>query len=174
MDLQNRNTTTIFTTTELKIIIVIFTPVIIVSTIVVLRILETSLYLFFSVIADYIQVDLVSFLETLGCVLVVDLIKNLTGIYFGSTAQAQERKVIAKRDEDKFERVPVVHSLLIYKMCEGLDLQAHLAAETDRKIWVAKKKLRPIPKVHSKTILMFCEAFSLDAELVHSPRGEHL
>ncbi|GFQ81939.1 uncharacterized protein TNCT_203811 [Trichonephila clavata] len=136
---------------------------------VVLRILEASFYLFFSVIADYIEVDLVSFLEILGCVLVVDLLKNLIGIYFDSTAQVQERKDIAKRDDDKFERpgVPVVHSLMIFKMCEGLGLPAQLAAESDRKLWVAKKKPRPIPKVHSKTILMFCEALNLDAELAH-------
>ncbi|GFY80138.1 hypothetical protein TNIN_245771 [Trichonephila inaurata madagascariensis] len=105
---------------------------------VVLCILETSLYLFFSVIADYIQVDLV-----------------------------QERKVHVKRDDDKLEgiEVPVVHSLMVFKMCEGLGLQAQHAAESDRKIWVAKKKPRPIPKVHSKRILMFCEALDLAAEL---------
>ncbi|GFQ85628.1 hypothetical protein TNCT_684271 [Trichonephila clavata] len=58
-------------------------------------------------------------------------------------------------------------------MCEGLGLQAQLAAEPDRKIWVVKKKLRPIPKGHFKTILMFCEALGLDAELAHSPGREH-
>ncbi|GFR26604.1 uncharacterized protein TNCT_102371 [Trichonephila clavata] len=143
---------------------------------VVLRILETSLYLFFSVIADYIEFDLVSFLEILGCVLVVDVFKNLIGIYLESTTQIQEIKVIADRDDEKFDRVgvPVVHSLMIFKMCEGLGLQAELAAEPDRQIWVAKKKPRPIPKVHSKTILMFCEALNLDAELAPSPGGEHL
>ncbi|GFY38822.1 hypothetical protein TNIN_409221 [Trichonephila inaurata madagascariensis] len=41
-------------------------------------------------------------------------------------------------------------------MCEGLDLQAQLAAASDRKVLIAKKKPRPTPKVHSKTILMFC------------------
>ncbi|GFU54423.1 hypothetical protein TNCV_3977241 [Trichonephila clavipes] len=137
---------------------------------VVLRILETSFYLFFNVIVDYIQVDLVSFLEILGCVLVVDLIKNLTGIYFESTTQAQERKddKDVGRDDNKFERVvvPVIHSMMVFKMCEGLGLPAQLAAESDRQIWIMKKKPRPIPKVHSKTILMFCEALNLDAELL--------
>ncbi|GFU00639.1 uncharacterized protein TNCV_4818061 [Trichonephila clavipes] len=150
----------------------------IVSTMVVIRFLETGLYLFFSVIAVYIQVDLVSSLEIWGCVSIVDLIKNLTGIYFESTThtQGQERKVITERDEDKIERVkvPVVHSLMVFKMCEGLGLRAQLAAESDRKIWVAKKKPRPIPKVHFKRILMFCEALNLDAELAHSPEREHL
>ncbi|GFS51296.1 hypothetical protein TNIN_351691 [Trichonephila inaurata madagascariensis] len=134
---------------------------------VVLRILETSLCLFFSVISGYIQVDLASFLEVLGCVLVVDVLKKLIGLYFESTAQVQESTVIVGRDEGEFERarVPIVHSLMIFKMCEGLGLPAEIAAESDRKIWVAKKKPRPIPKVHSKTILMFCEALNLDAEL---------
>ncbi|GFX45460.1 hypothetical protein TNCV_2739971 [Trichonephila clavipes] len=105
---------------------------------VVLRILEASLYLFFSAIADYIQVDLVSFLEIFGCVLVFDLIKNLTGIYFESTTQVQEVNVIAKR-YNKFEgiAVNVVHPLMIFKMCEGLGLQAQLAPELDRKIWLS-------------------------------------
>ncbi|GFW93553.1 hypothetical protein TNCV_47561 [Trichonephila clavipes] len=115
---------------------------------VVFHILKTSVYLFFSVITDYIQVDLVSFFEILGCVLVVDLVKNLTGIYFENIAQVQERKVNAERDNNKLEgiEVPVVHSLMVFKICEGLGLQAQLAAESDRKIWVAKKKPRPIPK----------------------------
>ncbi|GFY70847.1 hypothetical protein TNIN_239671 [Trichonephila inaurata madagascariensis] len=139
---------------------------------VVLRILETSLYLFFSVIADYIQVDLVSFLEILGCVLVFALIKNLTGIYFESTTQDQEWRVIAEREDGKLEgtEVPVVHSLMVFKMCKGLGLIAQLAAELDRKVWVAKKIPHPIPKVHSKTILRFCEALNLDAELAYCVR----
>ncbi|GFX20166.1 uncharacterized protein TNCV_1437261 [Trichonephila clavipes] len=143
---------------------------------VVLRLLETSLYLFFSVIADNIRVDLVSFLEILVCVLVVDLIKNLIGLYFESSTQDKERKVIVGRDDDKFEMVgvPVVHSLMVFKMCEGLSLHAQLAAESDRRIWIPKKKPRPIPKVHSETILMFCEALNIDAELAHSPGRELL
>ncbi|GFW93419.1 zinc finger protein [Trichonephila clavipes] len=80
-----------------------------------------------------------------------------------------QKSYLKERDDDKLEgiEVPVVHSLMIFKMCEGLGLQAQLAAESDRKIWFAKKKPRPIPKVHSKTILMFCEALDLDAELAH-------
>ncbi|GFX80115.1 hypothetical protein TNCV_2107611 [Trichonephila clavipes] len=81
----------------------------------------------------------------------------------------QERKVIAERDDNKFEgtEVPVVHSVTVFKMCKGLGLQAQLADESDRKVWIAKKKPRPIPKVHSKTILMFCEALNLEAELAY-------
>ncbi|GFY70562.1 hypothetical protein TNIN_60751 [Trichonephila inaurata madagascariensis] len=107
---------------------------------VVLRILEASLYLFFSVIADYIEIDLVSFLKILGCVLVVDVLKNLIAIYFESASQDKERKVIPERDDDKLEGnvVPVVHSLMIFKMCEGLGLEAQLAPESDRKIWALK------------------------------------
>ncbi|GFS29768.1 uncharacterized protein TNIN_30811 [Trichonephila inaurata madagascariensis] len=134
---------------------------------VVLRILEINLYLFFSFIVDYIELDLVSILEILGSLLVVDMIKNLTGIYFERAAQVQERKGIAERADDKVERtgVPVVHSLMVFKMCEGLGLPAQLLAESDRKIWVAKNKPRPVSKVHSKMILMFCEASNLDAVL---------
>ncbi|GFU91340.1 hypothetical protein TNCV_2541081 [Trichonephila clavipes] len=81
----------------------------------------------------------------------------------------QERKAIAELDDGKFEgtKVPIVHSMMVFKMCEGLGLQAQLAAESDRKIWVAKKKPRPIPKMHSKNILMFCEALNLDTELAY-------
>ncbi|GFU71795.1 HTH_Tnp_Tc3_2 domain-containing protein [Trichonephila clavipes] len=73
---------------------------------------EAKSLLLFSVIADYIEVDLVSFLEILGCVLVVDIFKNLIGIYFESAAQVQEHKVIAERDDDKFERIEVLWCIL--------------------------------------------------------------
>ncbi|GFU15653.1 hypothetical protein TNCV_1294951 [Trichonephila clavipes] len=136
---------------------------------VVLRILETSLYLFFRVIANYIEVDLVSFLKILGYVLVVEVLTNLIEIFFESAAQVLEPKVVAELNEDKFERngVPVVHSLMIFKMCEGLGLPAQLAAKSDRQMGVAENKSSPIPKVHSKTILMFCETLNLEAELAH-------
>ncbi|GFR27303.1 hypothetical protein TNCT_558641 [Trichonephila clavata] len=138
----------------------------------VLWILETSLHLFFSIIADYIQIQLVDFFEILGCVIVVDLIRNFIGLYFENLTEVQESTMIKKQDEDKFVRtvVPTVHSLMIYKICQGLDLKVQLAAEKDRITWVAKetsqnKEKRPIPKVKSKTILMFCEALNIDAEL---------
>ncbi|GFY51847.1 hypothetical protein TNIN_334961, partial [Trichonephila inaurata madagascariensis] len=69
----------------------------------------------------YIELDLVSFLEILGCLLVVDMITNLTGIYFERAAQVQERKGIAERADDKVERIGIyaVHSLMVFKMCEG-------------------------------------------------------
>ncbi|GFY34423.1 hypothetical protein TNCV_3978831 [Trichonephila clavipes] len=126
------------------------------------------------VTADYIEVDHVSFLEIFDCILAVDVLKNLIGIYFESAAQVQEYKVTAERD-NKFERfgIPVVHSLMVFKMCDGLVLQAYFSAESDRKLWVAKRKPGPIPKVHYKTILMFCEALNLDAELAHTPGREH-
>ncbi|GFY19017.1 putative DD41D transposase [Trichonephila clavipes] len=95
----------------------------------------------------------------------IDLLKDT----FESPTQNQERKDIAKWDDDKFERteVHVVHSVMVFKMCERLGLQAHLAAESNSKIWIAKKKPRPIPKVHFKTILMFCETLNLDAKLAY-------
>ncbi|GFV86974.1 hypothetical protein TNCV_2199251 [Trichonephila clavipes] len=148
---------------------------------VVLCLLETSLYLFFSIITDYIQFNLVSFFEILGCVLVIDLIRNLIGSYFESITQVslslslQESTEIVKRDEGKSVRtgVPEVYSLMIYKICQGLDLEVKLAAVQDKKMWIAKsksqdKERRPVPKVYSKTILMFCKALDIDAELSHS------
>ncbi|GFY73739.1 hypothetical protein TNIN_71661 [Trichonephila inaurata madagascariensis] len=143
---------------------------------VVLRILEAGLYLFFSVITHYFEVYFVSFLEILGCALVVDILKHLIGIYFKSIARVPERTVIPDQDDVKLERIaiPLVHFMMVFKMCEGLGLPAQLAAASNRTIWVAKRKPRPIPKVHSKTILMFCEALNLDAELAHSPGRRYL
>ncbi|GFQ79598.1 hypothetical protein TNCT_283991 [Trichonephila clavata] len=92
----------------------------------------------------------------------------------------QNTKTIVERAEEKRQTigVPTVYSLMIYKMCEGLDLPVTLAAATDKKMWVAKKKprdkeKRPVPKVYSKTVLMFCEALDIDAELSHSTKREH-
>ncbi|GFQ87469.1 hypothetical protein TNCT_149311 [Trichonephila clavata] len=151
---------------------------------VALCILETSVYLFFSVLTDYVRnhLDIVSFFEILGCVLVIDVMRKLIEILLEGNITIQESKMIVKRAEEKCEitGVPTVHSLMIYKMCQGLDLPVKLAAEPDRKLWVAKrmslnKEKRPIPKVFSKTILMFCEALDIDAELSHlTLREQHL
>ncbi|GFY40305.1 hypothetical protein TNIN_117711 [Trichonephila inaurata madagascariensis] len=146
-----------------------------------LCILETSLYLFFSAFTDYIQVQLMDFFGILGCVLVVEVIKHLFGIYFENITQVQENTAIAERDEEKCERigVPIVNSLMIYKMCQALDLKVQLAAEPDRKTWIAKRKSQdtprhPVPKVYSKTVLKLCEAVGIDAELSHSTESERL
>ncbi|GFR12959.1 hypothetical protein TNCT_289221 [Trichonephila clavata] len=149
----------------------------------VVWILETSLCLFFTFIADHIRnhLDLVSFFEILGCVLVIDLMKKLIEILLESKIMNQESKMTVKRAEEKRDitRVPTVHSLMIYKMCEGLDLLVKLAAVQDNKMWVARnmpqdRKKRPVPKVHSRTILMFCEALNIDAELSHSTEKEYV
>ncbi|GFQ91057.1 hypothetical protein TNCT_21051 [Trichonephila clavata] len=112
--------------------------------------------------------------------MVIDLMKSLIGPYFESIIQVQESTVIVKRDDDKFVRtgVPVVYSLMIYKICQGLDLKVQLASVPDKKTWIAKRKSQdkerlPIPKVYTKSILMFCEALDIDAELSHSTE-EHL
>ncbi|GFS38442.1 hypothetical protein TNIN_78501 [Trichonephila inaurata madagascariensis] len=151
---------------------------------VVLCILETSFYLLFSFIVDHIQnrLDLVSFLEIFGCVLVIDVMKNLIDILLESKTMIQENNMIVKRSEEKREiiGVPTVHSIMIYKMCQGLDLPVKLAAEPERKIWGATGKSqnrenRPKPKVFSKTMLMFCEALDIDAEISHlTLKEQHL
>ncbi|GFV02569.1 hypothetical protein TNCV_5017371 [Trichonephila clavipes] len=92
----------------------------------------------------------------------------------------QENKMTVQRDEEnrKISGVPTVHSFMIYKMCEGLNIPVKLATAEDKKKWVAKmkpqdKETRPVPKVYSKTVLMFCEALDIDADISHSTKREH-
>ncbi|GFY58941.1 hypothetical protein TNIN_243951 [Trichonephila inaurata madagascariensis] len=80
----------------------------------------------------------------------------------------QESKMIVERGEEnrKISRVPTIHSFMIYKMCEGLDIPVKLATAEDKKKWVAKMKPQdkekgPVPKVYSKTVPMFCEALDI-------------
>ncbi|GFQ97867.1 hypothetical protein TNCT_1071 [Trichonephila clavata] len=133
---------------------------------VVLYVLDTSFYLFFSVIADYIRnhFDLASFLEISTCVLVIDIMKNMIEIIFESRIMIQKSKMIVERAEEKSDIIEVstVHSLMIYKMCERLNLPVKLASVEGKKKWVAKKK----PQDREKCPVLSKSIFQDDSDVL--------
>ncbi|GFU19528.1 hypothetical protein NPIL_271561 [Nephila pilipes] len=60
--------------------------------------------------------------------------------------------------------LPAVYSFTVFKICLALDLKAELRPESERPIFVSKKK-RYIPVVHSRAVFSICQGLNLKAQL---------
>ncbi|GFT51066.1 hypothetical protein NPIL_14441 [Nephila pilipes] len=69
--------------------------------------------------------------------------------------------------EKKKNGIPIVYSLMIFKICEGLDIKVQLAPIEKRVTWnkKIKKSNNCIPTVRSETIFKICNALNLPAKL---------
>ncbi|GFU25477.1 hypothetical protein NPIL_258921 [Nephila pilipes] len=88
----------------------------------------------------------------------------------------------------KKKKIPIVHSLMVYKMCEGLGINVQIAPIENRKTWMCKfndlpkcvsptaapeikgqknklKSQKVIPVVKSASVFMFCTALGIEAIL---------
>ncbi|GFR28247.1 hypothetical protein TNCT_242481 [Trichonephila clavata] len=109
-----------------------------------------------------------SFTDIFGYVSFIEMIKigfllSFDGLYLQGGFSFPERKKQKSSD-------PVVHSLMLFKICQALDIEVKLAPEEARTTWNAKfnKQLKQkpnIPEVKSKMIYEICNALSLEVEL---------
>ncbi|GFT33324.1 hypothetical protein NPIL_641731 [Nephila pilipes] len=68
------------------------------------------------------------------------------------------------------KKTPVVHSLMIYTICQALELDVELASVEDSCAHIptpvsSVRKLTPLPAVYSVTTFKLCQALDLNAEL---------
>ncbi|GFV09112.1 hypothetical protein TNCV_4198891 [Trichonephila clavipes] len=80
-----------------------------------------------------------------------------------------------KEQEPVNNLMPTVHSGMIFKLCQSLDIKAQLAPEEERNIWIPKHKKstesKPtVPVVKSEIIYQMCNA--LDIKVILSPTVE--
>ncbi|GFT33392.1 hypothetical protein NPIL_690691 [Nephila pilipes] len=60
--------------------------------------------------------------------------------------------------------LPAVYSFTVFKICLALDLKAELRPESERPIFVSKKKIY-IPVVYSRAVFIICQGLDLKAQL---------
>ncbi|GFR20595.1 hypothetical protein TNCT_62861 [Trichonephila clavata] len=109
-----------------------------------------------------------SFIDIFGYVSFIEMIKisfllSFDGLYLQRGFSLPERK---KQNIS----VPVVHSLMLFKICLVLDIEVKLAPEEARTTWKQKfsKQLKQkpnIPEVNSKMMHEICNALSMEVEL---------
>ncbi|GFT81267.1 hypothetical protein NPIL_313261 [Nephila pilipes] len=100
------------------------------------------------------------------------MIKLFFEWYWGEEAQMeieltpeQSYNVIERQNEKN--GIPIVYSLMIFKICEGLDIKVKLAPIEKRETWMKKNKksTKCIPIVRSEIIFKICNALNLPAKL---------
>ncbi|GFT83600.1 hypothetical protein NPIL_682091 [Nephila pilipes] len=100
------------------------------------------------------------------------MIKLFFKWYYGNGAQTQitlipEQCYNMTEEKNEKNEIPMVYSLMIFKICEGLDIKVQLAPVEIRDTWTKKikKSNKCIPIVRSKMIFKICNALNLPAKL---------
>ncbi|GFS97123.1 hypothetical protein NPIL_558881 [Nephila pilipes] len=100
------------------------------------------------------------------------MIKLFFKWYYGNGAQTQITLIPQQcynmiEEENEKNEIPMVYSLMIFKICEGLDIKVQLAPVEIRDTWTKKikKSSKCIPLVRSKMIFKICNALNLPAKL---------
>ncbi|GFS75649.1 hypothetical protein NPIL_459441 [Nephila pilipes] len=118
------------------------------------------------------DVDLKLFLEIFVFELVMEFFNYLTLNTHLSFPSETEPLVPFEKNgtTNANNRTPVVRSLVIYKICQALELDVELASVEDSIAHIptpvsSVRKLTPLPAVYSVTTFKLCQALDLNAEL---------
>ncbi|GFT49479.1 hypothetical protein NPIL_376201 [Nephila pilipes] len=133
---------------------------------------EIMMYLISCFVVDFMRGSMPSLGEIIVCVFLNEMIKMFYNWYYGNEIEIQsvvipEQIVLSLEHGIKKKGIPVVYSLMIFKMCEGLDMEVQLAPIEERPTWdkKIKKSTQCIPTVRSKTVFKICNALNLPVEL---------
>ncbi|GFV41970.1 hypothetical protein TNCV_2751511 [Trichonephila clavipes] len=112
------------------------------------------------------------FSEILEYVAIVEVFKKYFLPKFEQTQQLDGNLTLSEQTKRRPENdsVPIVQSAMVFEICQSLGLQARLAPEEERIIWVAKNKKHmeskpTIPVVKSEIIYQMCKALDIEAVL---------
>ncbi|GFT37348.1 hypothetical protein NPIL_142071 [Nephila pilipes] len=135
---------------------------------------------FFKIVSHLLQsavnyvldVDLMFFFEIFVFEVVVEFFKYLT--VKPPLSSPSETELFAPFDQNVTnsgkKKIPVVRSMMIYTMCQALELSAELAPFEDKSAKFltpmrSVRKITPLPAVYSITVYRICQALDLKAEL---------
>ncbi|GFT63628.1 hypothetical protein NPIL_308661 [Nephila pilipes] len=133
---------------------------------------EIMMYLISCFVVDLMRGSMPSLGEIIVCVFLNEMIKIFFKWYYGNEIQMQSMVIpdqisLSLEHGNGKNGIPVVYSLMIYKMCEGLDIEVQLAPIEERVTSgkKTKKSTQCIPTVRSETVFKICNALNLPAEL---------
>ncbi|GFS72104.1 hypothetical protein NPIL_323021 [Nephila pilipes] len=133
---------------------------------------EIMMYLISCFVVDFMRGFMPTFGEIFVCVFLNEMIKIFYNWYYANETQMQSMVIpwpiyLSLEHGNKKKGIPVVYSLMIFKMCEGLNMEVQLAPIEERPTWdkKIKKSTQCIPTVRSETVFKICNALNLPAEL---------
>ncbi|GFU34830.1 hypothetical protein NPIL_628331 [Nephila pilipes] len=133
---------------------------------------EIVIYVISCFVVGFMRGFVPSFIEIFACVFLNEMIKLFFKWYYGNGAQTQimlipEQCYNMTEEEIEKNGIPIVYSLMILKICEGLDIKVQLSPVEIRDTWSKKikKTNKCIPIVRSEMIFKICNALNLPAKL---------
>ncbi|GFS53426.1 hypothetical protein NPIL_552191 [Nephila pilipes] len=123
-------------------------------------------------VVDFMRGSMPSLGEVIVCVFLNEMIKIFFNWYYGNGTQIQsvvipEPIYLSLEHRIEKKRIPAVYSFMIFKICEGLEIEVELAPIEERPTWgkKIKKSTQCIPTVRSETVFKICNALKLPAKL---------
>ncbi|GFQ65063.1 hypothetical protein TNCT_704621 [Trichonephila clavata] len=134
-------------------------------------ILEIAVHLLQCALNVAFGLDIPSFLEIILFELAFEIIKHCTGENQARPGSENETSVsfdpISLPNDNS--GVPLVRSVMIYRICQALELEAILAPSNDINPEMIKprkvKRITPAPVINSVTLSKMCKALDLKVEL---------
>ncbi|GFT94715.1 hypothetical protein NPIL_88261 [Nephila pilipes] len=151
---------------------------------------EVSFYVVSCGMAMIDKFDLDFFLQISACVMFIEIARHCFTMILDYIKVERETLILDQEMEvvEKKGKIPIVHSLMVYKMCEGLGINAQIAPAEDRKTWIRNFSEQPkcvtptvaskikeqknilktpkvIPVVKSASVFTFCTALGIEAIL---------
>ncbi|GFU25029.1 hypothetical protein NPIL_543091 [Nephila pilipes] len=103
-------------------------------------ILELSFYVISCGMAMISELDLDFILHISACIIFTEIVKHCFIMILDDINGERETLILDQEMEvvEKKEKIPVVHSMMVYKMCEGLGINVRIASIENRKSWIFK------------------------------------
>ncbi|GFU34703.1 hypothetical protein NPIL_500691 [Nephila pilipes] len=97
------------------------------------------------------ELDLDFILQISVSVIFIEIIKCCFQVILNETNVQRETLILDYGMEvvEKKEKIPIVHSIMVYKMCESLDINVQIAPIENRKTWICK--FNDLPKCVNPT-----------------------
>ncbi|GFY62531.1 hypothetical protein TNIN_417031 [Trichonephila inaurata madagascariensis] len=121
--------------------------------------------------ATFIQGHLPSFLQITAYVFAIEILKISFTWDLGKNEAHIENQILEfQKPNVQMKEIPKVYSIMVFKICEGLDIDVRLAPIEEGEIWISKfsdqrKRMKYIPTVQSEIIYKLCGALNLEVQL---------
>ncbi|GFT22108.1 hypothetical protein TNCV_3271631 [Trichonephila clavipes] len=143
----------------------------------VIFVLEVILFLLACALFMFIQSSQLSFIGIIVCASFIEFVK-----YYFSRKVAEnkrlrnENQTLDDKMNAKKKKIPMVHSLSIYKMCQALEIKVDLVPVEERKAWIPEQKYlnntksgehnrtKMVPIVRSFMIHKICKSLGLKSD----------
>ncbi|GFY76114.1 hypothetical protein TNIN_345731 [Trichonephila inaurata madagascariensis] len=139
-------------------------------------VLEVILFLLACALFMFMQSGQLSFIEIIVCASFIEFVKYYFSRKVAENKLLRNDQTLDEKMNVKKLKTPMVHSLVIYKMCQALEIKVDMVPVEERKAWIPKKKYvtntksgelnrnKMVPIVRSYMIHKICMSLALESD----------